>query len=172
MPALEMAQETGKLISWLKKEGDAIRKGEPLPEIETDKVVVELEAPADGVLAGVKAAAGDVVPVGQTIAWIVAPGEQPPVNGIRGSRCANDDGAIEAGRGAGCSAGCPHRAPGSEGIAQGAPHGQGTRRRSVARFEERAPAERSAAKMSEAAAQGRFRAFTCGTSARSAPSRG
>jgi pyruvate dehydrogenase E2 component (dihydrolipoamide acetyltransferase) len=79
MPALEMAQETGKIISWLKKEGDSIAKGEPLAEIETDKVVLEIEATADGVLAGVKASAGDVVPVGQTIAWIVAPGEQPPV---------------------------------------------------------------------------------------------
>jgi pyruvate dehydrogenase E2 component (dihydrolipoamide acetyltransferase) len=79
MPALEMAQETGKIISWLKKEGDSIAKGEPLAEIETDKVVLEIEATADGVLAGVKAAAGDVIPVGQTIAWIVAPGEQPPV---------------------------------------------------------------------------------------------
>jgi pyruvate dehydrogenase E2 component (dihydrolipoamide acetyltransferase) len=79
MPALEMAQETGKIISWLKKEGDSIAKGEPLAEIETDKVVLELEASADGVLAGVKAAPGDVVQVGKTIAWIVAPGEKPPV---------------------------------------------------------------------------------------------
>jgi pyruvate dehydrogenase E2 component (dihydrolipoamide acetyltransferase) len=79
MPALEMAQETGKIISWLKKEGDSIAKGDPLAEIETDKVVLEVEATADGVLAGVKAAAGDVIPVGQIIAWIVAPGEQPPV---------------------------------------------------------------------------------------------
>ena len=78
MPALEMAQETGKLLAWLKKEGDAIRKGEPLLEIETDKAVFELEAPGDGVLAGVVSNAGDVVPVGRTIAWIVAPGEQPP----------------------------------------------------------------------------------------------
>jgi pyruvate dehydrogenase E2 component (dihydrolipoamide acetyltransferase) len=78
MPALEMAQETGKLLAWRKKEGDRITKGEPLLEIETDKVAVELEAPADGVLAGVKSREGDVVPVGQTIAWIVAPGEQPP----------------------------------------------------------------------------------------------
>jgi len=37
MPALEMAQETGKLIAWLKKEGDRVTKGEPLLEIETDK---------------------------------------------------------------------------------------------------------------------------------------
>jgi pyruvate dehydrogenase E2 component (dihydrolipoamide acetyltransferase) len=78
MPALEMAQETGKLIAWRKKEGDRVSKGEPLLEIETDKAVVEVEAPADGILAGVKAAEGAEIPVGQTIAWIVAPGEQPP----------------------------------------------------------------------------------------------
>src|SRR5215472_6565204 len=81
MPALEMAQETGKIISWLKKEGEAINKGEPLLEIETDKAVVEVEATADGILAGVKSQEGDVVPVGVTIAWIVAPGEKPPAEG-------------------------------------------------------------------------------------------
>jgi pyruvate dehydrogenase E2 component (dihydrolipoamide acetyltransferase) len=80
MPALEMAQETGKIISWLKKEGEAINKGEPLLEIETDKAVVEVEATADGILAGVKSQEGDVVPVGVTIAWIVAPGEKPPAD--------------------------------------------------------------------------------------------
>jgi len=80
MPALEMAQETGKLIAWRKKEGDHVSKGEPLLEIETDKAVVEVEAPADGILAGVKASEGADIPVGQTIAWIVAPGEQPPLD--------------------------------------------------------------------------------------------
>jgi pyruvate dehydrogenase E2 component (dihydrolipoamide acetyltransferase) len=79
MPALEMAQETGKLLAWRKKEGDPVTKGEPLLEIETDKAVVEIEAPADGILAGIKAAAGADIPVGQTIAWIVAAGEAPPV---------------------------------------------------------------------------------------------
>jgi pyruvate dehydrogenase E2 component (dihydrolipoamide acetyltransferase) len=79
MPALEMAQETGKLIAWRKKEGDRVTKGEPLLEIETDKAVVEVEASADGILAGIKAAAGDDIPVGQTIAWIVAPGEAVPI---------------------------------------------------------------------------------------------
>jgi pyruvate dehydrogenase E2 component (dihydrolipoamide acetyltransferase) len=78
MPALEMAQETGKLLSWRKKEGESVKKGEALLEIETDKAVVEIEAAADGVLAGVKAQAGAVVPVGQTIAWLVQPGEAPP----------------------------------------------------------------------------------------------
>jgi pyruvate dehydrogenase E2 component (dihydrolipoamide acetyltransferase) len=78
MPALEMAQETGKLLAWRKKEGDSVSKGEPLLEIETDKAVVEVEAPADGVLAGIRASEGAEIPVGQTIAWIVGPGEQPP----------------------------------------------------------------------------------------------
>ncbi len=81
MPALEMAQESGKLIAWRKKEGDRVSKGEPLLEIETDKAVVEVESPADGVLAGIKASEGTEIPVGQTIAWIVAPGEQPPADG-------------------------------------------------------------------------------------------
>lgn len=78
MPALELAQETGKLVAWLKKEGDRVTKGEPLLEVETDKAVVEIEAPADGILAGVNAQEGAVIPVGETIAWIVLPGEVPP----------------------------------------------------------------------------------------------
>jgi pyruvate dehydrogenase E2 component (dihydrolipoamide acetyltransferase) len=79
MPALEMAQETGKLIAWRKKEGDRVTKGEPLLEIETDKAVMEVEAPADGILAGITGSVGADIPVGQTIAWIVAPGEPPPI---------------------------------------------------------------------------------------------
>jgi pyruvate dehydrogenase E2 component (dihydrolipoamide acetyltransferase) len=78
MPALGMAQETGLLISWLKQEGDAVIKGEPLMEIETDKATVEIEAPESGILGGITAQAGDVIPVGQTIAWILAAGEEPP----------------------------------------------------------------------------------------------
>lgn len=82
MPALEMAQETGKLISWLKKEGESVAKGEPLLEVETDKAVMEIESPGDGVLAGIKVQAGTEVPVGQTIAWIVRPGEVPPTDEV------------------------------------------------------------------------------------------
>jgi pyruvate dehydrogenase E2 component (dihydrolipoamide acetyltransferase) len=88
MPALEMAQETGKLISWLKKEGESVTKGEPLLEIETDKAVMEIESPGDGVLTGIKVQAGTEVPVGRTIAWIVRPGEVPPA----------DEVAVESGR--------------------------------------------------------------------------
>src|SRR4030081_2314717 len=82
MPALEMAQETGKLISWLKKEGDAVAKGEPLLEIETDKAVMEIESPGEGILAGITAQAGAEGPVGQKMAWIVKLGEVPPTNEV------------------------------------------------------------------------------------------
>ena len=82
MPALEMAQETGKLLAWRKKEGDRVSKGEPLLDVETDKAVVEVEAPADGFLAGIKASEGADIPVGQTIAWIVEAGESPPADVI------------------------------------------------------------------------------------------
>ena len=75
MPALGMAQETGKVLKWLKGEGETVAKGEPLLEVETDKATVELEAPAAGILTRVTASAGDVVPVGRVIAAILAPGE-------------------------------------------------------------------------------------------------
>jgi pyruvate dehydrogenase E2 component (dihydrolipoyllysine-residue acetyltransferase) len=75
MPALGMAQETGKVLRWLKSEGDSVTRGEPLLEIETDKVTVDVEAPADGILAGIRAAAGADVPVGETIAVLLAAGE-------------------------------------------------------------------------------------------------
>ena len=78
MPALELTQETGKLVAWRKSEGEPVAKGEVLLEVETDKAVVEIEATADGILAGVKAVAGDVIPVGKTIAWIISPGEPLP----------------------------------------------------------------------------------------------
>ena len=74
MPALELAQETGKVLRWLKAPGDRVRKGEPLVEIETDKVTTEIEAPAPGILRDVTAREGDVVPVGQSIALIVEEG--------------------------------------------------------------------------------------------------
>jgi len=102
MPALEMAQETGKLISWLKSEGQAVAKGDPLLEIETDKAVMEIESPGDGVLAGIRVQAGAEVPVGQTIAWIVRPGETPPgdeapvASGRRSSAAASSPAAASA----------------------------------------------------------------------------
>lgn len=75
MPALGMAQETGTLLRWFKAAGEVVTKGEPLMEVETDKAAVEIEAPASGTLAGVLAHEGDVIPVGQRIAVILAAGE-------------------------------------------------------------------------------------------------
>src|SRR5690348_2814994 len=75
LPALGMSQDTGKIIQWLKSEGDQVAQGEPLVEIETDKATVEIESPATGVLARVSAASGEDIPVGQVIAAILAPEE-------------------------------------------------------------------------------------------------
>jgi pyruvate dehydrogenase E2 component (dihydrolipoyllysine-residue acetyltransferase) len=75
MPALGMAQETGTLLRWFKLAGDSVIKGEPLMEVETDKAAVEVEAPASGILSNIMAQEGDVIPVGQRIALILAPGE-------------------------------------------------------------------------------------------------
>ena len=116
MPALEMAQETGKLVSWLKKEGEQVKKGDMLLEVETDKAVVEIEAQSDGILGGVTARTGDVIPVGQTIAWLLKPGESVPQQGTH----------VQTGRtGAAASASAPagasaRPAPAEPGSAAGA----------------------------------------------------
>ncbi|GAC1568724.1 MAG: dihydrolipoamide acetyltransferase family protein [Ktedonobacteraceae bacterium] len=86
LPALGMSQDTGKIVQWLKAEGEQVVKGEPLAEIETDKATVEIESPADGMLTRVSAAAGDDVPVGQVIAAILATGEVSPVQAAKETR--------------------------------------------------------------------------------------
>jgi pyruvate dehydrogenase E2 component (dihydrolipoamide acetyltransferase) len=112
MPALEMAQETGKLLAWRKREGDRVTKGEPLLEIETDKAVVEVEAPADGILTGIKASAGADIPVGQTIAWIVAPGEAPPIETASSAPLARAGSHAKAEAPAGYALALPQAPPG------------------------------------------------------------
>ncbi len=71
MPALGMAQETGRLVAWLKNEGDAVKKGEPLMEVETDKSTMEVEAPRDGFLVNISVAENTDIPVGEVVALIV-----------------------------------------------------------------------------------------------------
>ncbi|MBT5575344.1 MAG: pyruvate dehydrogenase, partial [Alphaproteobacteria bacterium] len=68
MPALGMAQETGRLVAWLKNEGDAVSKGDPLMEVETDKSTMEVEAQKDGFLVNITAQANTDVPVGDVVA--------------------------------------------------------------------------------------------------------
>jgi pyruvate dehydrogenase E2 component (dihydrolipoamide acetyltransferase) len=69
--------EAGTIVKWLKSEGDKVEKGEPLYELDTDKVTQEVEAEASGVLLRIAVAEGEV-PVGQTIAFIGEEGEQAP----------------------------------------------------------------------------------------------
>jgi pyruvate dehydrogenase E2 component (dihydrolipoamide acetyltransferase) len=78
MPKVDMVMETGTFFEWLKKEGESVSKGDPLFVTETDKSSIEVESPADGILAGLRAKQGDVIPVTEVIAYILAPGEALP----------------------------------------------------------------------------------------------
>ena len=75
MPKLSEAMETGKVIQWLKKEGDAIKGGDVIAEIETDKANVEVEAFGSGVLRKILVGPGDTVPVGEMIGVIADPAD-------------------------------------------------------------------------------------------------
>jgi pyruvate dehydrogenase E2 component (dihydrolipoamide acetyltransferase) len=78
MPKVGDAMSEGKVVRWYKKAGDAVKKGEPVLEIETDKVNLDLEAEADGTLGDLKAEEGQMVPVGEVVARILAEGETAP----------------------------------------------------------------------------------------------
>jgi pyruvate/2-oxoglutarate dehydrogenase complex dihydrolipoamide acyltransferase (E2) component len=78
LPKLGMNQEEGEVVSWLVSEGDEVKEGQPIVEVETDKATVELEATAAGVLARIVAAEGDIVPINGVLAVILAPGEAMP----------------------------------------------------------------------------------------------
>ncbi len=75
LPRLGQGMEAGTITKWLKSEGDTVAKGEPLFEIDTDKVTQEVEADYGGVLLRIELASGEA-PVGQTIAWIGKEGEE------------------------------------------------------------------------------------------------
>jgi pyruvate dehydrogenase E2 component (dihydrolipoamide acetyltransferase) len=77
LPRLGQGMESGTIVKWLKSEGDQVEKGEPLYELDTDKVTQEVEADVGGVLLKIAVAEGEV-PVGQTIAVIGEPGEAVP----------------------------------------------------------------------------------------------
>src|SRR3989304_5327223 len=78
LPKVGMVMETGPFVEWLKQEGDVVEKGQPLFVILTDKAAIEIEAPASGILAGIKARPDDVIPVSEIIAYILQPGEKLP----------------------------------------------------------------------------------------------
>jgi alpha-beta hydrolase superfamily lysophospholipase len=78
MPKWGLSMQEGLIGRWLKREGDAVEKGEPLLEVETEKITNLVEAPASGVLARILFPEGATVPVTRTIALITAPGEAVP----------------------------------------------------------------------------------------------
>ena len=75
MEALSPTMEEGRLVKWLKNEGDAVKSGDPLAEVETDKAIMELVARGDGVLRKRFVGEGDSRPVGQLVGVIAAPDE-------------------------------------------------------------------------------------------------
>ena len=94
MPKLSEAMESGKIIKWLKKEGDRIQGGDILAEIETDKADVEMEAFGAGVLRKILVPAGEPAPIGALIGVIADPGDD-----ISGLLASAPTGAAEAGSG-------------------------------------------------------------------------
>jgi len=79
MPQLGLTMTEGVVVRWLKTAGQAVSKGEPVLEIETDKVTAELEAPAAGVIAPGQIAEGTRVPIGGVLGYVLAAGESAPV---------------------------------------------------------------------------------------------
>src|SRR3954447_6457345 len=75
MEALSPTMEEGRLVKWLKNEGDQVKSGDPLAEVETDKAIMELVARGDGVLRKRLVNEGDSRPVGQLVGVIAAPDE-------------------------------------------------------------------------------------------------
>src|SRR5256885_10470285 len=78
MPRLSDSMETGKILRWLKKEGEEVKKGEPLVEIESDKANIEVEAYASGKLSKIVVPEGESAPIGAVIAEIGGDGESTP----------------------------------------------------------------------------------------------
>lgn len=77
MPKLGFTQDSSEIVRWLKQAGDAVEQGDPLVEVTTDKVNMEVEAPVSGILDGIRFQVGAVVPVTEIICYIRAPGEPP-----------------------------------------------------------------------------------------------
>ena len=90
VPALLMDMEEAQIQRWLVEEGSEVKKGEPVLEIDTDKTSFEIEAPVDGVIRGLRGEEGETVPVGATLAYIAAPGEEIPEPAGDGTASAGD----------------------------------------------------------------------------------
>src|SRR5215211_1239684 len=102
MPKMGDAMEEGTLLKWLKSEGEEVSEGDPIAEIETDKVTMELEAEDEGTLAQLIADEGQDVPVGEAIAFIQGEGEEVPERSEGGGEAEEEaeEGGEEDGGGA------------------------------------------------------------------------
>jgi pyruvate dehydrogenase E2 component (dihydrolipoamide acetyltransferase) len=78
VPTLGMDMEEATIVRWLVEEGAEVKKGDPVLEIDTDKTSFEVEAPADGAIRALRGAEGETLPVGATLAYVTAPGEEIP----------------------------------------------------------------------------------------------
>ncbi|GAF88703.1 unnamed protein product, partial [marine sediment metagenome] len=78
MPRFGMTQEEATIVRWMVQNGEQVEYGDPLCEVTTDKVNMEVEAPVDGILDGIRYAEGESVPVTEIIAFILAEGESVP----------------------------------------------------------------------------------------------
>jgi pyruvate dehydrogenase E2 component (dihydrolipoamide acetyltransferase) len=78
MPKMGDAMEEGTLVRWLKQEGEPVKEGEPIAEIATDKATIEIEAPASGILRGIRVQEGATVPINTPLAYILSEGETLP----------------------------------------------------------------------------------------------
>ncbi len=99
LPRLGQGMEAGTIVKWLKSEGEAVKKGEPLYELDTDKVTQEVEAEADGVLLKIAVSEGEV-PVGETIAFIGKEGEEAPASAEKPAEAPQREPEREEGRAA------------------------------------------------------------------------
>jgi len=101
MEALSPTMEEGRLVAWKKKEGDAVKSGETLAEVETDKAVMELVARGDGVLRKIVLGEGATVPVGALVAIVGTSDED--ISGIAGGAAAPAPKKVPGGMGVGGS---------------------------------------------------------------------
>src|SRR5689334_4364588 len=97
LPRLGQGMESGTIVKWLKSEGEAVEKGEPLYELDTDKVTQEVEAEASGVLLRIAVSEGEV-PVGETIAFIGTEGEEAPASAEKPAEAPKREPEREEGR--------------------------------------------------------------------------
>lgn len=101
MPKFEMSQESATIVEWLKGDGDRVEAGEPVLIVETDKITMEVESPATGILAGIRGEPNQAIPVTEIVAYVLEPGERlpggeasvPPA-AVSGTRPTETDGAV------------------------------------------------------------------------------